>query len=220
MNRLLQFIIFGLILLIAITLIGNLFDREPSEFETSSNSESATVSSSAVEEQESSNTLPWDYRVEEGTVGDLIGGDMTVLPDNLLLPNDENYATGDKIWTLQYMNAQMKVLDNGSNEVLLSSWKGIKSYKSLEEAEKDLADLKVQIKTEVDLVGVYKTEFEGEFRQFAILTLPTGHDIKQPIDEERYNNLKSEKKVEVYLEEVHSYTNYDMAMAKFRGWVE
>ncbi|NDI34794.1 hypothetical protein [Chengkuizengella sediminis] len=218
MNRILQFVIFGLILFIALSFIGNLFDNDSKVLETNPvSSSSGTVSSEA---ETNTNTLPWDYRVEEGTVGDLIGGDMTVLPDNLLLPNDENYATGDKIWTLQYMNAQMDVLENGSNEVHLSSWKGIKSYKSLEEAEKDLVELKVQIKTEVDLVGVYKTEFEGEFRQFAILTLPTGHDIKQPIDEARYNTLKEKKTVEVYLEEIHSYTNFDLAMAKFRGWVE
>lgn len=218
MNRLIKFIIFGLILFIALSFIGNLFDKDSNVLETSpGSSNSGTVSS---ETEANTNTLPWDYKVEEGTVGDLIGGDMTVLPDNLLLPNDENYATGDKIWTLQYMNAQMNVLDNGSNEVHLSSWKGIKSYSSLEEAETDLTDLKVQVQTEVDLVGVYKTEFEGEYRQFAIITLPTGHDIKQPIDEERYNSLKEEKTVEVYLEEIHSYTNYDMAMAKFRGWVE
>ncbi|NBI30596.1 hypothetical protein [Chengkuizengella marina] len=218
MNRILLFIIFGLILFGALYSIGNLFDNDSQVFETNPVSSSSGTVSEA--ETNTNNTLPWDYRVEEGTVGDLIGGDMTVLPDNLLLPNDENYATGDKIWTLQYMNAQMDVLENGSNQVHLSSWKGIKSYKSLETAEKDLMELKVQIKTEVDLVGVYKTEFEGEYRYFAILTLPTGHDIKQPIDEERYNSLKEKKTVEVYLEEIHSYTNYDLAMAKFRGWVE
>ncbi|MFS1511225.1 signal peptide protein [Chengkuizengella sp. SCS-71B] len=217
MNRVLLFIIFGLILFGVLSFIGNLFDNGSQVFETNPvSSSSGTIS----EPETNTNTLPWDYRVEEGTVGDLIGGDMTVLPDNLLLPNDENYATGDKIWTLQFMNAQMDVLANGSNEVHLSSWKGIKSYKSLEEAEKDLQELKIQIKTEVDLVGVYKTEFEGQFRHFAILTLPTGHDIKQPIDEARYNRLKEKKTAEVYLEEIHSYTNYDLAMAKFRGWVE
>lgn len=204
MNRLLQFIIFGVILFVSLSFIGNLFDRE----------------SSVLETETSTTTIPWDYKMEEGTVGDLIGGDMTVLPDNLLLPNDQNYATGDKIWTLQFMNAQMDIMENGSNEVHLSSWKGIKSYKSKEEVEKDLENLKVQIKTEVNLVGLYKTEFEGQFRHFAVITLPTGHDIKQPIDEERYNQLKDAETVQVYLEEIHSYTDYDLAMAKFRGWVE
>jgi hypothetical protein len=50
--------------------------------------------------------------------------------------------------------------------------------------------------------------------------MPTGNQVKQPIDEERYNILKNEKKAKVVLEVVHDYLNYDAAMAKFRGWAD
>jgi hypothetical protein len=195
-----------------------------SNYSNSSSSSSWSMdnnsSASSTSPSEDKSTVPWDYKITESTVGDLIGGDMTLLPDNELLPNDDNYATGDKIWTLQFMSADMIAMPNGSNDIRLSSWEPIKSYKSKKQAEDDLANLKVRIKTEVDLVGVYKTELSGKFRQFAVLTLPSGHTIKQPIDEKRYTDLKTAKKVQVELEEVHDFTNYDSAMAKFRGWAQ
>ena len=68
------------------------------------------------------------------------------------------------------------------------------------------------------LVGVYKTEYQGKTRNFAVLTLPSGNQIKQPIDEDRYKTLKSLKKVPINVEEIHDYVDYDLAYAKFRGW--
>ena len=178
----------------------------------------APSSSGSAATQAPVNTVPWDYRIQEGTVGDLIGGDMTILPDNQLLPNDDNYATGDKIWTLQYMSAQIAEGPDGRSDVTLSTWTPIKSYKTKEAANRDLANLKISLKTEVELVGVYKTEYNGQTRQFAVLTLPSGQQVKQPVDEKRYASLKSAKRAAVLLEEVHDYQNYDMAFAKFRGW--
>src|SRR5690348_6519345 len=66
------------------------------------------------------NVVPWDYKVEEKTVGDLVNGDMTISPDNQLLPNDNNYATGDKVWTLSYMYANMSTDSGGRTNVSLS----------------------------------------------------------------------------------------------------
>lgn len=162
--------------------------------------------------------VPWDYRIVEGTVGDLIGSDMTILPDQELLPNDDNYATGERIWTLQFMDAELTTNSEGQNKVRLSAWQTIKTNKSKEAAEKDLAELKISVSTEVDLVGVYQTELQGVTREFAVLTLPSGNQIKQPIDKERYNRLKTQKKAQVRLEEIHDYADYDLAYAKFRGW--
>lgn len=164
--------------------------------------------------------VPWDYRVEEKTVGDLLKGDMTLLPDNQLLANDDNYATGDKVWTISYMTAEMKTDSENQTNVVLSAWTPIKSYKSKASADTDLASLKELVETEVNLVGVYKTEDKGKFRDFAVITLPSGNDMKQPISEERYINFKTKKKVKVTLEMVHNYENYDDTMAKFRGWKE
>lgn len=113
--------------------------------------------------------VPWDYRLVEGTVGDLVGSDMTILPDNDLLPNDNNYATGDKIWVLQFMDAELTTDENQKNEVRLSSWTTLKSYPDQATAEKDLAELKVSVTTDVNLVGVYKTEYKGQTRNFAVL---------------------------------------------------
>lgn len=183
--------------------------------------EAGTKSSSgSIPPPTASKQLPWDYKVEEGTVGDLLNGDMTILPNNQLLPNDQNYATGDKVWVLSYMSAEMSAGNDNRTDIKLSAWQPIKTYKTKEEADEALADLKAQVKTEVDLVGVYKTEYQGKYREFAVLTLPSGNQIKQPISEERYNALKNEKKAKVVLEEVHDYTNYDSAMAKFRGWAD
>ena len=51
----------------------------------------STVFHTGSEEVSSTSArVPWDYRIIEGTVGDLIGGDMTVLPDNESPPNDNN----------------------------------------------------------------------------------------------------------------------------------
>lgn len=162
--------------------------------------------------------VPWDYKIVETTVGDLVGSDMTILPDNDLLPNDNNYATGDKIWILQFMDAELTTDENQKNEVSLSSWTTLKSYPDQASAEKDLAELKVSFTTDVDLVGVYKTEYQGKTRSFAVLELPTGNRIKQPIDDARYTALEKEKTASVVLEEVHDFADYDMAFAKFRGW--
>ncbi|PZD95078.1 signal peptide protein [Paenibacillus sambharensis] len=165
-------------------------------------------------------TVPWDYRIVEGKVGDLIGSDMTVLPDNEMLPNDANYATGDPVWTLQYMTAELVAGPDNRNDLVLSSWQTIKSYKTEAEAKADLEELKVTVTTEVDLVGVYKTEYQGTTRNFAVLSLPSGHEIKQPVNEERYASLKGQKTANAVLEEVHDYIDYDAAYAKFRGWAE
>jgi len=202
----------GVMLLAALllaALLSSCGEERPSVFSTASTSASVA----------GTERIPWDYRIVEGTVGDLIGSDMTILPDNALLPNDGNYATGDKIWTLQYMTADMRTNENGNSEIQLSSWTAIKSYKNQAQANADLANLKVSLETSVPLVGVYKTEYQGKTRNFAVLTLPSGNQIKQPIDDERYNKLKSAQKVMIKVEEVHDYSDYDMAYAKFRGWV-
>ncbi|OZQ98036.1 signal peptide protein [Paenibacillus sp. VTT E-133291] len=164
--------------------------------------------------------VPWDYRVVESTVGDLIGSDMTVLPDNELLPNDGNYATGDKIWTLQFMDAELITDADQKNEVRLSSWSTIKSYADEKTAAEDLTNLKVSVTTDVDLVGVYKTKYKDKTRNFAVLELPSGNRIKQPIDDERYTALEKKKTASVVLEEVHDFADYDSAYAKFRGWAK
>lgn len=164
------------------------------------------------------NRIPWDYKIVKGTVGDLIGSDMTILPDNALLPNDGNYATGDSVWTMQFMSADMTTGASGHDEVELSAWTTIKSYPDEAKAKADLANLKISLQTTVPLVGVYKTEYQGKTRNFAVLTLPSGNQIKQPIDEDRYKTLKSLKKVPINVEEIHDYVDYDLAYAKFRGW--
>ncbi|OAB34229.1 signal peptide protein [Paenibacillus glacialis] len=173
---------------------------------------------STVETTDSVSRVPWDYRVVEGTVGDLIGSDMTVLPDNGLLPNDGNYATGDKIWTLQFMDAELVTAADKRNEIRLSSWTAIKSYGDQKTAAADLTNLKVSITTDVDLVGVYKTKLKDKTRNFAVIQLPSGNRIKQPIDDKRYTALEKQKTVSVVLEEVHDFADYDSAYAKFRGW--
>ncbi|REE54740.1 hypothetical protein A8990_1779 [Paenibacillus taihuensis] len=172
----------------------------------------------ATEQAAADNSIPWDYRIVQGKVGDLVGSDMVILPDNTLLSNDGNYATGDDVWTLQYMTAAMTVSDSGSNQIKLSSWNAIKSYKTEASAKDDLAKLKVSLQTEVPLVGVYKTSYQGKSRDFAVITLPSGNQLKQPIDDKRYEKLKSLKNVMVNVEEVHDYLDYDLAYAKFRGW--
>lgn len=162
--------------------------------------------------------VPWDYKIVEGTVGDLIGSDMTILPDNTLMPNDNNYATGDKVWALQFMDAEISTDAQKRNEIRLSAWRVIKTYKDEKSAVADMNNLKLLLTTEVDLVGVYKTEFKGETRNFAVVELPTGNRMKQPIDEKRYGEFSKQKTVNVYLEEVHDFADYDLAYAKFRGW--
>ncbi len=165
-------------------------------------------------------TVPWDYRIVEGTVGDLIGSDMTILPDNELIPNDDNYGTGDRVWTLQAMEADINTNSQERADVTLTAWESLKTFKSQQAAQEDLDKLKIQLKTEVDLVGVYKTEYQGKTRQYAVITLPSGQQVKQPIDEDRYQTFKSQKKVNILLEEVHDFSNYDLTYAKFRGWAK
>ncbi|MDQ0916872.1 signal peptide protein [Paenibacillus sp. V4I5] len=167
-----------------------------------------------------SGEVPWDYQVQQVKVGDLLDGDMVLLPNNERISNDQNFATGDQVWVLSYMQATMKTDAQGKNDVTLSQWKPIKTFKTKEEAEKDLAELKIEIKTDVKLVGVYKTALDGKFRYFAVADLPTGQKVKHPIPEERYISFKNKKEVQVILEEVHDYSNFDQAMAKFRGWAE
>ncbi|WP_256217294.1 hypothetical protein [Paenibacillus sp. OV219] len=172
----------------------------------------------ATEDSAATGAIPWDYRIVQGKVGDLVGSDMVILPDNTLMANDSNYATGDDIWTLQYMTAEMSSDVSGSNSIKLSAWNPIKSFKSEASAKEDLAKLKLSLQTEVPLVGVYKTSFQGKTRDFAVITLPSGNQLKQPIDDKRYEKLKSLKNVMINVEEVHDYLNYDLAYAKFRGW--
>ncbi|WP_407946712.1 signal peptide protein [Paenibacillus tarimensis] len=185
------------------------------------NSQSVFYTGSEPEEAlPSTARVPWDYRIVEGKVGDLVGSDITVLPDNEMLPNDANYATGDPVWTLQYMTAELIAGPDNRNDLVLSSWQTIKSFKTEAEAKSDLEELKVSVTTEVDLVGVYKTEYQGATRNFAVLSLPSGHEIKQPVNDGRYAALKDQKTAKVVLEEVHDYIDYDAAYAKFRGWAE
>ncbi|WP_068773321.1 hypothetical protein [Paenibacillus sp. FJAT-26967] len=174
---------------------------------------SANSSSSAE-----SSVVPWDYKIEQSKVGDLIGGDMTLQPNNQMLPNDNNYATGDNVWVLSFMTAEMKTASDGKNDVTLSAWTPLKTFKTEKEAKTDMDQLKLQIETEVDLIGVYKTQYESKERDFAVVKLPSGHNIKQPISKERYAELKDKKRVKVVLEEVHDFSDYDLAMSKFRGW--
>lgn len=173
---------------------------------------------SGSEQTVEASVVPWDYRIQQVTVGDLVGSDMTLLPDNELLPNDGNYATGDSIWILQFMDAELMTDASQKNQISLSAWGTLKSYPDQAAAEKDLSELKVAVTTEVDLVGVYKTEYNGDTRNFAVLELPTGNRVKQPVDDQRYNELKSVKKAAVVLEEVHDFSDYDLTYAKFRGW--
>ncbi|WP_438432596.1 signal peptide protein [Gorillibacterium sp. sgz500922] len=183
-----------------------------SVFHTSTDEETAAA--------ENSGSVPWDYRIVENTVGDLVGSDMTVLPDNVLLPNDDNYATGDKVWTLQFMSAELTADEGQRTSVKLSAWDTLKSYKAKKQADDDLANLKVTVKTEVGVVGVYKTEYQKQTRDFAVLELPSGNRVKQPIDEDRYKALEKAKTAQVVLEEIHDYSDYDAAYAKFRGWAD
>ncbi|NGM82103.1 signal peptide protein [Paenibacillus sp. 7124] len=197
-----------LLIIAAVLALAGCSDNPGSVFSTDS---SATSTSDVAR-------VPWDYRVVEGTVGDLIGSDMTILPNNEMLPNDGNYATGDKIYTLQYMDAEITTDADQKNQVRLSSWSTIKSYKDLKSATDDLKNLKVSVTTDVDLIGVYKTKYKDKTRNFAVVELPSGNRIKQPIDDKRYTAMEKKKTVQVVLEEVHDFADYDLAYAKFRGW--
>ncbi|WP_379138945.1 signal peptide protein [Paenibacillus sp. sgz500958] len=185
-----------------------------------SNNPDSVFTSPAAETTDSVAKVPWDYRVVEGTVGDLIGSDMTLLPDNELLPNDGNYATGDKVWALQFMDAELTTDENGRNDIRLSAWTTLKSYADQDTAAKDLTNLKVSVTTDVDVVGVYKTKYQGKTRNFAVIELPSGNRVKQPIDDKRYSALEKVKTTSVILEEVHDFADYDSAYAKFRGWAK
>ncbi|MBB6731818.1 hypothetical protein [Cohnella zeiphila] len=219
-SRFLSVVVGGVMLVIFLAVVSRSCSSSGSDWNGSavSREQSDTANSAPRQQQTPSATVPWDYRLVEETVGDLVGGDMKLLPDEDLLPNDDNYATGDKIWALQYMGAVMKTEEGNRADVTLTSWKAIKSYKTKEAAQGDLDKLKLSLKAEIDLVGVYKTQYQGQTREFAVLTLPSGQTIKQPVDDARYEKLKPLKKVEVMLEEVHDYGDYDMAYAKFRGW--
>ncbi|MHA6480653.1 signal peptide protein [Paenibacillus sp. strain BS8-2] len=184
----------------------------------SSNTQSVFSSDTSSSVVSDVSQVPWDYKIVEGTVGDLIGSDMTILPDNTLMPNDNNYATGDKVWSLQFMDAELSTDAQKRNEIRLSAWRVIKTFKDEKSAMTDMDNLKLLLTTEVDLVGVYKTEFKGEMRNFAVVELPTGNRMKQPIDDKRYEDFSKKKTVNVYLEEVHDFADYDLAYAKFRGW--
>lgn len=181
---------------------------------------SNSVFHTGTDTTESVSRVPWDYRVVEGKVGDLVGSDMTILPDNELLPNDGNYATGDTVWTLQFMDAELTTDADQKNEVKLSAWTTLKSYPDQKTAAEDLANLKVSITTDVDLVGVYKTQYQNKTRNFAVIELPSGNRVKQPIDDKRYTAMEKQKTVSVVLEEVHDFADYDSAYAKFRGWAK
>lgn len=197
-----------------VLLAGMLLGACESDQQSVFSSEADAVTNDAV----ANGAIPWDYRIVQGKVGDLVGSDMVILPDNTLLVNDNNYATGDDVWTLQYMTAEMTVSESGSDQIKLSSWNAIKSYKTEAGAKDDLAKLKVSLQTEVPLVGVYKTSYQGKTRDFAVITLPSGNQLKQPIDDKRYEKLKSLKNVMINMEEVHDYLDFDLAYAKFRGW--
>lgn len=223
-------LVVGLIgFIVIIWMFSMAFDKKPSVLSKTTSGNAATTytsngngGSGKVETMSSnvSGDVPWDYQVQQVKVGDLIDGDMVLLPNNDRISNDQNFATGDTIWVLSYMQATMKADSQGKNDVTLSQWKPIKSFKTKEEADKDLAELKVEIKTDVKLVGVYKTELDSKFRYFAVAELPTGQKVKQPIPEDRYKTFKDKKEVSVVLEEVHDYTDFDQSMAKFRGWAE
>lgn len=210
--RLMLVVILGIFVIAGTTAMVKMISGKSAPVLSTSNKKAASAAGKS--------TVPWDYKVEGAVVGDLIGADMTVGTDNHLLPNDQNYATGDKVWVLSYMTAEVNTGDDGQNSVSLSSWSPLKSYRTEQAAQEDLSSLKVQLKANVNLVGVYKTEFNGKFRQFAVLSLPSGHNIKQPVTEERYQALKDKEQVQVMLEEVHDFGDYDLAMSKFRGWAD
>jgi hypothetical protein len=216
-NRFWLFAAVAVIIIGICWLIGSLKESKPDVLQTTN---SVTSDSGSASADGSTSVVPWDYKVVEAKVGDLVGDEMVLLPDNVLLKNEQNFATGDTIAVLSFMSVEMLTDSSGRNEIKLSAWLPIKTFKTKEEADKDLLDLKKEIKTEVDLVGVYKTENQGQFRHFAIVTMPTGQTIKQPIQEDRYNSFKSKKRVQVVLEEVHDFADYDQTMAKFRGWAE
>jgi hypothetical protein len=206
------FICFG-VLIVGSIIITLLAGNKDSVTSLKNNKTSNAVQTSAAEQ-----VVPWDYKIEQRKVGDLINGDMTLLPDNALVSNDDNYATGDSVWVLQSMNAVMKTRDDGKSDVTLTVWKPLKTYRKEDDAKADLAKLKESVQTDVDLVGVYKTELDGKFREFAVVKLPSGQTIKQPIDDKRYQDFKSKKQVKAALEVVHDFNDYDQAFPKFRGW--
>lgn len=221
--RLLSLVLLAIFVIIVVWMFTGLFKAKPSVLgnnyaHTDANRPVVqTQTSPAADDRE---VVPWDYRLEQKQVGDLLNGDMALLPENQLLPNDDNYATGDQVWVLEDMEAVLTPRPDGSNDVSLTAWKPVKSYRAKTAADDDLARLKEQVQTEVPLVGVYKTELDGKFREFAVLTLPSGNAVKEPIDETRYADMKDKKQVKVKLEVVHALNDYDQAMPKFRGWSE
>ncbi|MGG1519674.1 signal peptide protein [Paenibacillus oryzisoli] len=178
------------------------------------NPESKSVASSS--ETAAPATVPWDYQIQEAKVSSIDGGDLILTPGNGRISNDQNLAIGDSLWVMDYKQATT----DADGKSTVSDWNPIKTFKTKEDAEKDLSELKVEIKTDVKLIGVYKTELSGKFRYFAVVELPTGQAVKQPVTEAIYTEFKSKKEVGAVLEEVHDYNNYDESMAKFRGWAQ
>jgi hypothetical protein len=223
-QRIVSTVLIGVLIVVVISAVaGSLGSKEKGRIVTSmSNAPSAPTAASGVPaaaaQGEPSKVVPWDYKVEQKKVGDLINGDMTLQPENELMPNDDNYATGDTVWVLSVMNAVMTTQAGGRNDVTLTAWKPLKTFRDRSAAEADLGKLKESVQTDVELVGVYKTELDGKFREFAVITLPSGQSVKQPIDEARYQDFKSKKQVKALLEIVHDFNDYDQAYPKFRGW--
>ncbi|MFC0213074.1 signal peptide protein [Paenibacillus chartarius] len=217
-QRIIGAVLIGVLVIIIIAVIAGAIGSNDKGKLVTSTSNGSRAGSAGSAANDPSRMVPWDYKVEQKKVGDLIGADMTILPENELMPNDDSYATGDTVWVLSAMNAVMTTQEGGKNDVTLTAWKPIKTFKKQDAAQADLTNLKEQVQTDVDLVGVYKTELDGKFRHFAVIQLPSGQAVKQPIDEARYNDFKPKKQVKVTLEVVHDFTNYDQAFPKFRGW--
>lgn len=223
-QRIVSAVLIGVLIVVIITAVASSLGskNKGSGIASTSSRSSAGItaagSTQTVKQGEPSKVVPWDYKVEQKKVGDLINGDMTLQPDNELMPNDDNYATGDSVWVLSVMNAVMTTQADGRNDFTLTAWKPLKTFRQQDAAQADLGKLKESVQTDVELVGVYKTELGGKFREFAVITLPSGQNVKQPIDEGRYNDFKTKKQVKASLEIVHDFNDYDKAYPKFRGW--
>ena len=114
------------------------------------------------------------------------------------------------------MDAELTTDANQRNDIRLSSWQTIKSLRT-KTAESDLTNLKVTVKTDVKLVGVYKTTY----KRHQAFCCRSGRAIgSSVIDEKRYAAMEKKDRVDVVLEEVHDFADYDLAYAKFRGWAD
>ncbi|WP_052486990.1 hypothetical protein [Gordoniibacillus kamchatkensis] len=222
-QRIVSAVLIGVLIVVIITAVASSFGSKDKGKNAAmppggSSGTKSVQASQTAKQGEASKVVPWDYKVEQKKVGDLINGDMSLQPDNELVPNDDNYATGDSVWVLSVMNAVMTTQADGKNDVTLTAWKPIKTFRQQDAAGADLGKLKETVQTDVELVGVYKTELDGKYREFAVITLPSGQNVKQPIDEARYNDFKTKKQVKASLEIVHDFNDYDKAYPKFRGW--